>query len=328
MSLPAQRQRRTKSIDEGVTWEAKMAGKARLNGILTVTVTPFDRKGRVDFEAYGRVLDFVTARGVHSIVPCGTTGEYFSLSTEERKAVLRFVAENIRGRARLFAGTNSARADEILELSRYAKDLGYEGLMLAAPYYSLPTTAELVAHFKAIDKAVGLPIMLYNFPARTGVDMTPEFLQGVRPAKNVFAIKESSGSMARLHELLIGFEDRLEIVCGADDQALEYFLWGVRSWVAGASNFLPAEHVALWDACVRRQDFKAGRAIMRRLLPLFMMMEQGGKYLQCCKYGCELAGVPVGDPRPPLQPLTAQEKKRFRALYEQAAGGALRRAAE
>jgi len=304
-----------------------VVGKARLNGILTVTVTPFDGKGRIDFEAYGRNLDHVTAKGVHYVVPCGTTGEYFNLTTDERKQVLRFVAETIKGRAKLFAGTNSARPAEILELSLCAKELGYEGLMLAAPYYSTPTTAELVAHFKWVEKSVGLPIMLYNFPARTGVDMTPEFLEGIRPAKNIFAIKESSGSMARMHELLVDFSDRLEIVCGADDQALEYFLWGVRSWVAGASNFLPAEHVALYEACVLRQDFAAGRAIMRRLLPLFMLMEQGGKYLQFCKYGCELAGIKVGEPRPPLLPLSADEKKRFRALYERAVDGEAGRAA-
>jgi 4-hydroxy-tetrahydrodipicolinate synthase len=307
--------------------EVIVPGPAKLNGILTVTVTPFDRDGKVDLDAYGRNLDHVTAKGVHYVVPCGTTGEYYSLTTEERRTILRFVAETIRGRARLLAGTNSARAGEILELSLYAKELGYEGLMLAAPYYSLPTTEELAAHFKWLDQAVGLPILLYNFPARTGVDMSPAFLEAIRPARNVFAIKESSGSITRLHELLLNFSDRLEIVCGADDQALEYFLWGCRSWVAGASNFLPAQHVALYEACVLRQDFAAGRELMRRLLPLFMLMEQGGKYLQYCKYGCELAGVKVGGVRPPLLPLGDEEKAAFRVLYEAAVGGGTGRAA-
>jgi 4-hydroxy-tetrahydrodipicolinate synthase len=304
-----------------------LASTAKLNGILSVTVTPFDKAGKIDFDAYGRVLDFVTANGVHYVVPCGTTGEYFNLTTEERKAVFRFVAENICGRAKLIAGTNSARAGEIVELSRYAKELGYEGLMLASPYYSLPTAAELIDHFKWIDQSVGLPIILYNFPARTGVDMTPEVLNGLRSVRNIVGIKESSGSMARMHELLVDFGDRFEIVCGADDQALEYFLWGSRSWVAGASNFLPAQHVALYKACVLKQDFKAGREVMRALLPLFMVMEQGGKYLQFCKYGCELAGVPVGETRRPLRPLDKQEKARFRTLYERAAETKPRRAA-
>jgi 4-hydroxy-tetrahydrodipicolinate synthase len=290
----------------------------KLNGILTVTVTPFDNNNRIDFEAYARLLDYVTKNRIHYIVPCGTTGEYHNQTTEERKSVLRFVADTIKGRAKLLAGTNSARPAEILELSLYAKELGYEGLMLASPFYSLPTRPELIAHFKWIDQSVGLPILLYNFPARTGVDMSPEFLAGIRSAKNIFAIKESSGSISRMHELLIDFSEQLELVCGADDQALEYFLWGSRSWVAGASNFLPAQHVALYEACVVRRDFESGLAAMRPLLPIFMLMEQGGKYLQYCKYGCELAGVPVGLARAPMLPLSDIEKARFRTLYEQA----------
>jgi 4-hydroxy-tetrahydrodipicolinate synthase len=290
----------------------------KVEGIMTVTATPFRKDGAIDFDAYGRLLDYVTSRGVHYVIPCGTTGEYFNLSTDERKQVMKFVADNIRGRSRLFAGTNSARPVEIIELSKHAKDLGYEGLMLASPYYSLPTTAELVAHFKAIDEAAQMPIILYNFPGRTGVDMSPEFLRGVKDCKRIFAIKESSGSMARMHELLMDFADQLQIVCGADDQAFEYFAWGVRAWIAGGSNFLPAEHVALYDACIVRKDLDAGREVMRRLMPIFMMMEQGGKYLQYNKYGCELAGVPVGETRKPLLPLTSEEKKAFRALYEAA----------
>jgi 4-hydroxy-tetrahydrodipicolinate synthase len=302
-----------------------MSNVRPLNGIMTVTVTPFDEQGAVDFDAYGHMLDFVTANGVHFVIPCGTTGEYFNLSTEERKAVLKFVADNIRGRARIYAGTNSARPAEIFELSLYAKELGYEGLMLAAPFYSLPTTPELVEHFRWIERKVKLPIMLYNFPARTGVDMSPEFLAGIREAKGIVAIKESSGSIARMHELLVEFGDRFEIVCGADDQALEYFVWGSRSWVAGASNFLPAQHVALYETCVLKRDFEAGRDLMKTLLPIFILMEQGGKYLQYCKYGCELAGVPVGNTRRPLLPLSPQEKEGFRHLYEKAASSALKR---
>lgn len=299
----------------------------KLNGIVTVTVTPFSKSGEVDLDAYANILDFVTANGVHYVVPCGTTGEYFNLTTAERKIVLRFVKENIKGRAQILAGTNSQRPAEILELSHEAKALGYEGLMLAAPFYSLPTTGELVEHFSWIDRAVGLPILLYNFPARTGVDMSPEFLTGVRSVSNIFAIKESSGSIARLHELLANFASRYEIVCGADDQALEYFMWGSRSWVAGASNFLPAQHVALYEACVLKQDLKAGRTLMEALLPVFTLMEQGGKYLQYCKYGCELAGVPVGETRRPLLPLNDEEKARFRDVYARAIGVNISRAA-
>jgi 4-hydroxy-tetrahydrodipicolinate synthase len=289
-----------------------------LDGILTVTVTPFDEDGAVDLDAYERLLEFVLERGVHCIIPCGSTGEFYALSAEERRRIMAFVAAKVGGRAKLLAGTNDTTTAEVIELSLHAKELGYEGVMLAAPYYSLPTQDELVAHFGAVAEAVDMPILLYNFPARTGVDLDAGVLEGLRPVEHVFGIKESSGSIARLHELLVDFGDRYEIVCGADDQALEYFTWGARSWVAGASNFLPAEHVALHEACAERRDIEGGIEIMRKLLPLFMLMEGGGKYLQFCKYGLELAGVPVGGTRAPLQPLSSAERQKFAELYERA----------
>ena len=289
-------------------------------GVLTVTVTPFDADGAIDFAAYERLIDFVIANGVHYVVPLGTTGEYYALTPDEKRQVMRFVAERVGDRATLLAGANAATTAEVLDQASAARDLGYGGLLLASPYYSLPTAGELVTHFKTVAESARLPIMLYNFPARAGVDMSPEVLAGLRGVENIVAIKESSGSIARLHELLVDFADDLEIVCGADDQALEYFVWGVRSWVAGASNFLPAEHVALYDACVRDGDFARGREIMAKLLPLFMFMELGGKYIQLAKLGCELAGVPVGNTRAPLRPVDADERRRFAALYERAVG--------
>ncbi|GIK96895.1 MAG: dihydrodipicolinate synthase family protein [Alphaproteobacteria bacterium] len=285
-------------------------------GIMSVVVTPFDRQGRIDLGVLGRQLDFLLENGVHWIVPGGTTGEYYAQSVEERKQVLSFVAEHVGTRAELAAGTNSARPAETVELSAHAKGLGYKALMLAAPYYSLPTTDELAAHFRAMAGETGMPIILYNFPARTGVDMTPDFLRSVVDMPAICAIKESSGSFARMLELVLHFDGQLQRICGADDQAVDSFLWGARSWIAGASNFLPAEHVALYEACVVRKDFVLGQKLMRAMLPVFYLLEQGGKYIQYVKYGCELAGLPVGTTRGPLMPLSDAEKAQFRSLYE------------
>ncbi len=296
-------------------------------GIMSVVVTPFDRKGEVDLEALGRMVDFLIDHGVHWIVPGGTTGEYYAQTVAERMRVMTFVAERARGRARLAAGANSARLDDILELSAHAAATGYEALMLAAPYYSLPTTADLVRHFRDVAARTTLPIILYNFPARTGVDMNPEFLAGVADVPSICAIKESSGSFARMLEHIVSFDGRYQRICGADDQAVDSFLWGARAWIAGASNILPAEHVALYEACVARKDFVAGQKLMRALLPLFYLLENGGKYIQYVKYGCELAGVPAGDPRPPLQPLNDEEKARFRELFEAVKSANLAKAA-
>ena len=286
-------------------------------GVMTVVATPFDKNGAIAFEVLGRHLDFLLANGVHWIIPGGTTGEYYAQTVEERKQVLSFVAERVGKKIKLGAGTNSARPADTIELSNYAKGLGYEALMLAAPYYSLPGTQELADHFRFIAANTSLPIILYNFPARTGVDMNREFLEKISDVKSICAIKESSGSFARMLEHIVHFDGRIQRVCGADDQAVDSFLWGARSWIAGASNFLPAEHVALYDTCVLRKDFVQGQKLMHTMLPVFYLLENGGKYIQYVKYGCELAGVPVGSPRQPLQPLSDAEKAEFRRLYEQ-----------
>ncbi len=286
-------------------------------GILTVVATPFDQRGGIAFDVLGKHVDFLIDSGVHYIIPGGTTGEYYSQTVDERKQVLAYVAERAGKKVRLAAGTNSARPADTIELSSYAKGLGYEALMLAAPYYSLPNTTELAQHFRHIADNTSLPIILYNFPARTGVDMNREFLEALRDVPAICAIKESSGSFARMLEHVVHFDGRIQRVCGADDQAVDSFLWGARSWIAGASNFLPAEHVALYEACVVRKDFVQGQKLMHAMLPMFYLLEQGGKYIQYVKYGCELAGIPVGSTRQPLLPLSDGEKAHFKKLYDE-----------
>ncbi len=286
-------------------------------GIMTVVTTPFDAEGRIAFEVLGRHIDFLVANGVHYIIPGGTTGEYFGQTVDERKQVLTYVAERVDRRAKLAAGANSVRPPDTIELSNYAESLGYEALMLAAPFYALPDTVELAEHFRHIAANTALPIILYNFPARTGVDMNRAFLEKIADVEAICAIKESSGSFARMLEHIVFFDARFQRICGADDQAVDSFLWGARSWIAGASNFLPAEHIALYEGCVVRKDFVRGQRLMRVMLPLFNLLEQGGKYIQYVKHGCELAGIPVGAARRPLLPLNAEEKEAFRRLYDE-----------
>lgn len=285
-------------------------------GIMTVLTTPFRDDGAINYDALGAHIDFLLAKGIRSLIEGGTTGEYYALTLDERKDLLTFVAERARGKAQLVAGSNSVRPVETLELNAFAEALGYQAAMIAAPFYALPTTPELVAHFRRVAAATRLPIILYNFPARTGVDLDPAFLEGVRDMPNIVAIKESSGSFARSIEHCLRFPE-LQRICGADDQAVDAFLWGARSWIAGASNFLPEEHLALYRAAVVNQDFVLGQKLMAALMPIFFLLEQGGKYIQFVKYGTELAGLEVGPPRPPLQALSESEKAQFRTLYTQ-----------
>jgi 4-hydroxy-tetrahydrodipicolinate synthase len=286
------------------------------DGIWTPLVTPFAEDGSIQFDIVGKTIDRMIEQGVHGLIVGGTTGEYYALSKDERKRLFDYVADHVKGRRPLMAGINATTTEECLELGRHAKAAGFGSILVAAPYYCQPTQDELLAHVRAVDDVLGLPIMLYNFPDRTGTPMSFEFINALRDRPNVQAIKESTGSIQRMHALTNNHADQLQLSCGMDDQVLEFFVWGARSWVAGASNFLAPEHVALYRACVVERDFVKGRELAARLLPMLNLLEQGGKFCQYVKYGCELAGLPVGPARRPLLPLGEDEKAVFKRAYD------------
>ena len=188
--------------------------------------------------------------------------------------------------------------------------------MVAAPYYCRPTQEELLAHTLAIDDAINLPAMLYNFPARTGTEMSFSYIDALKARPNFQSIKESTGSVERMHRLINDYADQLQTACGMDDQILEFFAWGARSWVGGASNFCGAQHVALYQKCVVEKNLVAARQLAAKFLPLLSVLEQGGKFCQYVKYGCELSGLPVGNTRRPLLPLSAAEKAKLKVVYD------------
>ncbi|MBB3232116.1 4-hydroxy-tetrahydrodipicolinate synthase [Halomonas stenophila] len=286
------------------------------DGIWTPVVTPFAKDNSIQFETLGKVIDTLINQGVHGLIIGGTTGEYYALSKDERKQVFDYVAQHAKGRIPIMAGVNATTTEDSLELGQHAKAAGFDAILVAAPYYCQPAQDELLKHIQRVDDALDMPIMLYNFPDRTGVPMELELIEALRDRPNIQAIKESTGSIERMHALINEFSDQLQVSCGMDDQVLEFFVWGARSWVGGASNFLAPEHVALYQACVVDQDFVAGREIATRLLPMLNLLEQGGKFCQYIKHGCELEGLPVGPARSPLMPLNDEEKASFKRTYD------------
>jgi 4-hydroxy-tetrahydrodipicolinate synthase len=157
--------------------------------------------------------------------------------------------------------------------------------------------------------------MLYNYPGRMSVNMDEECLDRLGRSPNFCAIKESSGDPNRLHMLARDYP-HIALSCGMDDQALEFFAWGARSWVCAGSNFAPEAHIALYQACAVEGDFTKGRAIMSAMLPLMRVLEQGGKFIQCIKHGLIMRGIDVGPPRKPLQPLNKDDKRELEQVIK------------
>jgi 4-hydroxy-tetrahydrodipicolinate synthase len=280
----------------------------QFEGIYVPIITPFADDLAIDFDAFGDVIDWQIEGGTHGVIVGGSTGEFFSLSQDERVEQFQFAAERIAGRVPLIAGVNDLLLDRCYELTAAAKKAGADALLVAAPPYSLPSQKELVAHCLKIDRIADLPIILYNYPGRTGVCMEEEFLERVAQSRNVCAIKESSGNIDRIHLLAREFP-QLQLSAGAEDQVLEFFAWGARSWVSVVANFFPKEAVGFYETCVLNDDFVTGRKIMSALLPLMYCLEKGGKFLQSVKYACELMDRPGGPVRPPMKPMKKELRR-------------------
>lgn len=289
----------------------------QFEGIYTPVITPFHANAEIDWDGWVEMIEHLISKGGHAIVVGGSTGEFYALSPEERLDQFKRATEIIKGRVPWVAGVNDFRTQACCDFATAAREAGADGLLVAAPPYSTPSELELVEHCIRVDAAGKLPIMLYNYPARTGVMMGEDFLEGVRESANVQAIKESSGDVNRIH-LLVSEYPHLQLSCGADDQALEFFAWGARSWVCAAANCLIEECVALHQACVIEKDFDKGRRITRAMLPFLTVLERGGKFLSCVKYGCELQGLPGGAVREPLQPLDDTLEARMHEVLDAA----------
>ncbi|GBL58923.1 dihydrodipicolinate synthase [Pseudomonas citronellolis] len=284
----------------------------QFEGIYTPAITPLAADGQIDHSAFAEVLEYLIASKVHGIIIGGSTGEYYAHTAQERFDLAARAKDVINGRLPLIVGTGAIRTEDSVAYAKAAKEIKADALLVGSPPYALPTQQEIADHVLAVDAAADLPIMLYNYPARMGVDMGEEFFAAVAGCKNIVAIKESSGSTGQLHRLACK-HPRIALSCGWDDQALEFFAWGARSWVCAGSNFIPSEHVALYQACVVENDFAKGRRIMAAMMPLMDFLE-GGKFVQSIKYGCELAGLRSGGVRAPLKGMTEAEKAELKEI--------------
>lgn len=283
-----------------------------INGILVPIVTPFDSSGNVDTTTLTKLVETFIEKGVTGIVACGTTGEYYTFSAAERELVLITIANAAKDKVTLIAGINSLSTDHSIELAVQAKTLGYDGLMLSATPYSLPEQDGIIAHFEKVANASELPIIMYNFPARVGVSIEFDTVSHLAKHPNIIGIKESSGDFSHALRMLQASFDNFEVICGCDDQPVDFFFWGAKSWIAGAANVFPEEQVALFNA-TQQGDWDEAKQIMSEIYPAIHSMESGN-YNQKAKAGCLKGSVDVGSVRVPLTDMPTDEKSAFLLL--------------
>ena len=237
-------------------------------GAITALVTPF-RNGEVDEEAYRAFIEWQIEQGIHGLVPCGTTGESATLSHDEHKRVIRICVDQAKGRVPVLAGAGSNNTREAIELTQDAKDANADGALLITPYYNKPTQAGLAAHFKAIADRVDLPLILYNVPGRTSVNLLPETLADIRKAcKQVIGVKEATGDLNQVSRVLEFCGEDFQVLSGDDFTALPTMAIGGRGVISVVSNFVPRMMAAMCDAALAG-DLKTAKALHFKMGPLF-----------------------------------------------------------
>lgn len=235
-------------------------------GVITALITPL-RDGNVDEAAFERLLERQIAAGVHGVVPMGTTGESATLHLDEHKRVVEQCIRIAAGRIRVIAGAGSSATDKAIELTRFAKTVGADGALVVTPYYNRPSQAGMQAHFEAVADAVQLPILLYNVPGRTGVDLANETVATLAAHPNIVGIKDASADVARASWMRANIHGAFDLISGDDSSYLGYAAHGGVGVISVTSNVAPEAMVALHDA-IQAGDFAAARSWQERLIGL------------------------------------------------------------
>jgi len=278
------------------------------SGSLVAIVTPF-RNGRVDERALGDLIEFQIANGTDGIVPCGTTGESATLSHEEHERVVAFTVEAARRRVPVIAGTGSNSTDEAVSLTRHAKQAGADAALLITPYYNKPTQEGLFRHYKAVAEAVDLPLVLYNIPGRTGVNMAPATVARLTSFRTIVAIKEGSGSLSQVSETIKLCGDRMTVLSGDDALTLPMLAVGAKGVITVTANIVPKDMAAMMDAWAAG-DLEGARRLHYKLYPLFTALFYETNPIPV-KEALAMMGKMDGEVRLPLCPMTPDLREKL-----------------
>jgi 4-hydroxy-tetrahydrodipicolinate synthase len=280
-------------------------------GTYTALITPF-RDGAIDEQAFGRLIDEQAAAGVDGIVPCGSTGESATLSHKEHERVIALAVEGAAGRLKVIAGTGSNNTSEACRLTKAAADAGADGALLISPYYNKPTQAGHIAHYRAVAEESGIPILAYNIPGRTGVNMLPETLAAMAEVDGIVGVKEASGSLDQVQKILHMAGPDFLVLSGDDTLTLAMLAVGAHGVIGVVPNLVPARFKALVDAA-RANDFVTARTIHYELLDLMLAMGLETNPIPV-KTAMEMAGKTTGELRMPLTPMTDDTRSQLAAV--------------
>ncbi|MBN1378489.1 MAG: 4-hydroxy-tetrahydrodipicolinate synthase [Gammaproteobacteria bacterium] len=287
-----------------------------MKGSMVAVVTPMHADGSIDYECYAQLIDWHCEQGTDAIIAVGTTGESATLDFAEHEQVIRFCVKQVNGRVPLIAGTGANATSEAVHLTKQAKLAGADACLLVTPYYNKPTQEGLFRHYQVIAEAVDIPQILYNVPGRTAVDMLPATVARLTKISNIIGIKEASGNMDRMRELIALDPDHFAVYSGDDGIAMESMLAGGAGVISVTANIAPAEMHAMAEACFANNRAQAEQ-INHRLAALHKDLFVEANPIPV-KWALHEMGKIDSGIRLPLTWLSENQNERVRAALKQA----------
>jgi 4-hydroxy-tetrahydrodipicolinate synthase len=276
---------------------------------MVALVTPF-KDGGVDWQSLERLIEFHIENGTNGIVPCGTTGESATLDHGEHHEVIKAVVKAVKKRVPVIAGTGSNSTQEAIDLTIGAERAGADGALMISPYYNRPMQEGIYQHYKKVASSVGIPIIIYNIPARTGSKIEPETLARLSEFNNIVGVKEATGSVDQAIDVLRLCGDRLAVYSGEDSLTYSLMTLGGKGVISTVANIAPKEMSGLTSACLKG-DWETGRKLQFKLLPLIRAVFVETNPIPI-KTALSIMGKCSGDLRLPLTPMSEGNLKKLR----------------
>ncbi len=289
----------------------------RIDTVYCAAVTPMNRDESIDLGGLMSNIRWQIQQGLGGVLVCGGTGEFVSMTAQERMAVVEAAAREISGQRGFMVGCAAETTKEAISHARHAEENGADGVLLIASYYFKPSRAELIEHMRAVADSVKIPVVLYNNPGSCGSDLTPDVVAEIAKCPNVRHIKEASGELARVRQLLNACPSGFHVMCGCDYLAVDILGQGGDGWVSITANALPGPSQRLLDA-MRGGHRDEAQELMDRYAKLYTICEQPYKAVQTVKFMMEALGQAAGPSRLPRLPLTEDERQAVCAMMREA----------
>jgi len=285
-----------------------------IRGIIPAMVTPLKKDESLDEDGLRQVIDYLIDAGVHGVFCCGSQGEVYALSDEERRRVIKITVDETNQRVPVYAGTGEVTTKKAIRLTEYAKDIGADAASIATPYFIKPSSNELYTHYRRIAEAVDIPIVLYNNPERTGVNLDASVVSKLAKTDNIVGIKDSSGDLALTAEYIRLTPEDFAIIAGRDSLILATLLYGGKAAIAATANVIPRLVVEIYESFIKG-DLKRAKEAQYSLLPLRSAFSLG-TFPVVIKEAMAMIGKPGGPAKSPVGPLSEENREKLRSALK------------